>query len=34
MKYTADFCEVWDGFLCSLGRIFAKFTRDFGEVYD
>ena len=32
MKFRTDFCEVQDGFLRSLGRIFGKVRRDFCEV--
>ena len=34
MKFTTDFCEVWDRFLRSLRGIFVKFRTDFCEVYD
>ena len=34
MKFIRDFCEVYEGLLCSLGGIFLKFTTDFREVHE
>ena len=34
MKFRTDFSKVHEVFLLILGRIFAKFTTDIGEVYD
>ena len=31
MKFRTDFCEVYEGFLLSLGDIFVKFGTDFCE---
>ena len=29
MKFSTDFCKVYDGFLRSLGRLFVKFRTGF-----